>query len=176
MDRVVTGAVPVVDNEPRAGIVGRSVWSGSVVHYTGEFWIALPAAEFWQVIEDFEQYQEWWPWLDGFSSDQPGLVAGNVLQATVVPPVPYRVRLSVRFESCERPSLAVATISGDLRGRASLSFDERRGGTRVRADWTLDAATTTMRIAAKVARPLMRWGHDRVVEMAVAGIQRRVQP
>lgn len=166
----------MVDNEPTIGIVGRSVWSGSVVHYTGEFWIALPADEFWQVIEDFEQFQEWWPWLEGLISDRPGIVAGNVLRATIVPPVPYSVRLRVRFEACERPSLAVATISGDLRGRASLSFDEQSGGTRVRAAWTLDAASTAMRVAAKVARPLMRWGHDRVVEMAVAGIKRRVQP
>src|SRR5690348_3702044 len=140
MDRFVTGARPMVEDDPTAGIVGRSVWSGSVVQYTGEFWVAVPAAEFWQVIETFDQYQEWWPWLEGLSSHRPGLVAGNVLRATVVPPVPCRVRLQVRFESCERPSLALATISGDLRGRASLRFDERAGGTQVRAAWTLDAA------------------------------------
>ena len=166
----------MVHNAPTAGIVGRSVWSGSVVHYIGEFWVAVPAAELWQMIETIERYQEWWPWLEGLSSQRPGLVAGNVLRATVVPPVPYRVRLQVRFESCERPSLAVATVSGDLRGPASLSFVEQAGGTRVRAEWTLDAASTTMRVAAKVARPLMRWAHDRVVEMAVTGITRRVPP
>jgi hypothetical protein len=29
-----------------------------------------------------------------------------------------------------------------------------------------------MRVAARVARPLVLWGHDRIVEMAVADIAR----
>jgi len=33
--------------------------------------------------------------------------------------------------------------------------------------------STPLRVAGLVAYPLMRWGHDRVVEMAVVGIRRR---
>jgi hypothetical protein len=33
--------------------------------------------------------------------------------------------------------------------------------------------STPLRIAAIVAYPLMRWGHDRVVEMAVAGFRQQ---
>jgi hypothetical protein len=72
--------------------------------------------------------------------------------------------------------LTEAHIDGDLRGHASLSFDELRGGTRVRAAWTLEAASAPMRVASRVARPLARWGHDRVVEMAVTGIRWSGQP
>jgi hypothetical protein len=31
-----------------------------------------------------------------------------------------------------------------------------------------------MRIAARVAPPVMRWGHDRVVEATVAGLRRHL--
>jgi hypothetical protein len=149
------------------------VWSGAVVRYTGEFWFPVQIDAFWQLIEGFDHYQEWWPWLHELTTDRAGLVEGNVLAATVVPPIPYRIRLQVHFQRCERPSLTEATIAGDLSGQATLSFDEVRGGTRVRAAWTLQAASAPMRVAARVARPLVRWGHDRVVEMAVADIGRR---
>jgi carbon monoxide dehydrogenase subunit G len=149
------------------------VWSGAAVHYAGEFWFAVPLDAFWQLIENFDQYQEWWPWLHELTTDRAGLVEGTVLTATVMPPIPYRIRLQVQFQTCERPSLTEATIAGDLRGHATLSFDQLRGGTRVRASWTLQAASAPMRVAARVARPLVRWGHDRVVEMAVTDIGRR---
>lgn len=158
---------------PPATVVGRAVWSGSVIHYTGEFWFPVQIEEFWRLIEGFDQYQQWWPWLQEFATERAGLVDGNVLSATVVPPIPYRLRLQVHFQSCQRLSSTEATISGDLRGHASLSFDELRGGTRVRAAWALAAASAPMRAAARMARPLARWGHDRVVEMAVADLSRR---
>jgi len=145
--------------------VAQALWSGAVVHYSGEFWFPVQLDDVWQLIEDFDQYQEWWPWLQAFTTDRAGLVAGNVLKATVVPPVPYRLRLQVRLHSCQRLTLTEATIAGDLRGRASLSFDELRGGTRVRATWTLEAASAPTRVAARLARAVVRRGHDWVVEI-----------
>lgn len=147
-----------------------SVWSGATVHYTGAFWFPFPVDDFWQLIEDFDQYQERSPWLETFTADQDGLVAGNVLRATILPPVPLRLRIQVRFHSCQRLSFTDASITGDMRGHASLSFDEKRGGTRVRADWTLEPVSNAVRVATRLARPLVGWGHDRVVAMAVSGI------
>jgi hypothetical protein len=79
-------------------------------------------------------------------------VTGDVLHGTVIPPVPYRLRLDVRLQQCDRPRLIEAAIDGDVRGQAAL------------------------RVAARVAYPLMRWGHDRVVDMAVAGFRQRAIP
>ena len=160
-------------NASAIAISGRSVWSGAAIRYTGEFWFPVQVDDFWQLIESFDRYQDWWPWLHAFEADTAGLVAGNVLRGTVVPPVPYRLHLHVRLLACQRPSSAEATVAGDLRGHASLSFDELRGGTRVRAEWTLEMASAPMRLAARVARPLARWGHDRVVEMTMLGFCRR---
>jgi hypothetical protein len=153
---------------------GRSVWSAGGIRYAGEFWFPVPVEDFWRTIEDFDSYQVWWTWLRDFRTDTAGLVDGNVLHGTVVPPLPYRFRLEVRLHSCERLSVTKATLAGDLTGAATMHFEEVQGGTRVRVEWTLLRASTPMRVAARVARPLVLWGHDRVVEMAVAGIAGRL--
>jgi len=155
-----------------ATVAGRSTWSDGRIRYAGEFWFPAALEDFWRAIEDFDRYQVRWPWLREFRTDASGLVDGNVLRGTIVPPIPYRLHLQVRLHSCERLSVTKADLGGDLGGDATMYFDELEGGTRVRVQWTLLMATAPMRMAALVARPLLLWGHDRIVEMAVAGITR----
>lgn len=66
-----------------------------------------------------------------------------------------------------------ATIDGDLRGSAVIRLEPVNNGTRVAVAWSLYMMSTPLRVAGLVAYPLMRWGHDRVVEMAVVSIRRR---
>jgi hypothetical protein len=42
--------------------------------------------------------------------------------------------------------------------------------------WSLRMHSAPLRVAARVAYPLMRWGHDGVVDMAVAGFRQRALP
>ena len=98
---------------------------------------------------------------------------GNVLHGTVVPPVPCRLRLNVRLQRCDRPRLVEAAIDGDLSGRAVLRLVDAGDGTRVTVAWSLEMRSAPLRVAARVGYPLMRWGHDRVVDMAVSGFRRR---
>ncbi len=130
----------------------------------------------WATIERFDQFQSWWNWLADFRADQGGLVDGNVLHGTVVQPVPYRLQLDVRLRRCDRPRLVEAAIGGDLRGRAALRLEAAGDGTRVEVAWSLEMRSAPLRVAARMAYPLMRWGHDRVVGMAVAGFRRRALP
>jgi hypothetical protein len=132
--------------------------------------------DLWRTMEQFDQFEVWWSWLRQLEADHDGLVAGNVLHGVVMPPVPYRLRVDVRLASCERPRLVEAIVSGDLLGRARLRLNECNGGTEVSASWSLEMGTRTLRLAADVAHPLMRWGHDRVVDMAVEGFRKRALP
>jgi hypothetical protein len=142
------------------------------VDYRGAFWFPVGPNELWETIERFDRFESWWAWLRDFGADTGGLVAGNVLHCTVVPPVPYRLRLDIRLERCLRPHVVEATIDGDLRGSAVIRLEPFDAGTRVAVAWSLNIVSTPLRVAALVAYPLMRWGHDRVVEMAVAGFRR----
>ncbi|MDA8182818.1 MAG: hypothetical protein M0035_00035, partial [Actinomycetota bacterium] len=40
--------------------------------------------------------------------------------------------------------------------------------------WSIEMMQAPMRLADRVAHPLLCWGHDRVVDMTVAGFRRHV--
>ncbi len=143
------------------------------VEYRAAFWFPVAADQLWVMAGRFDQFESWWGWLRDFQAGEGGLVTGNVLRGTVVPPVPYRLCLDVRLRRCDRPRLVEATVDGDLSGHATLRLEDANDGTRVAVAWSLEMRSAPLRVAARVAYPLMRWGHDRVVDMAVAGFQRR---
>lgn len=143
------------------------------VEYRGVFWFPVTPDRLWVMAGRFDQFESWWGWLRDLQACEGGLVTGNVLQGTVVPPVPYRLRLEVRLRRCCRPWLVEAAVDGDLSGPATLRLEDASDGTRVTVAWSLEMRSAPLRVAARVAYPLMRWGHDRVVDMAVAGFQRR---
>ena len=66
-------------------------------------------------------------------------------------------------------------ISGDLVGDAHLRFRAEDGGTRVEASWTVEMCQPAMRLASRIGRPVLQWGHDRVVELTVAEFRRRIR-
>ena len=146
------------------------------VDFHGEFWFPVTPEQLWVMIEQFDLFASWWGWLREFRADGAGLVAGNKLHGTVVPPVPYRLRLDVRLQRCDRPRMVQAAVGGDLSGRAVLRLEDASGGTRVAVAWSLEMRSVPLRLAARAAYPAVRWGHDRVVDMAVSGFRRRALP
>jgi hypothetical protein len=103
------------------------------------------------------------------------LVAGSVLYGVVTPPLPYRMRIRVELTQCERPVAIDATISGDLQGEAQLTMRAGDEGSLVEVAWTVEMMQRPMRLASRFGLPLLQWGHDRVVEMTVAGFRRRLE-
>jgi hypothetical protein len=83
------------------------------------------------------------------------------------------VRLVV--ERCVRPSLITGAVHGDLEGIAELRLHPDAGGTRAGAAWTFEMKQPAMRLAALVAYPVLRWGHDRIVETTVADFHRHLE-
>ena len=146
-----------------------------VIDYHGEFVFALSCAELWRSIEHVERFPRWWPWLSDFSWQGTGLRKGTVLRGVVDPPVPYTMRVDVVFGPCRRPRSIDAAIHGDLEGEAHLRLHPQEGGSRAEVHWEVEMMQRPMRIADAVAHPLLRWGHDRVVEMTVAGFRRHAE-
>ena len=145
------------------------------VRFAGTYWFPMAPGELWDTLERFDRYPGWWAWLRDFDvvpTDR-GLVDGAEMHGTVVPPVPYRLSLQVTLDRCRRPARIEATIGGDLRGHAVLELEADGEGTTVSVTWTLHMVAAPLRLAARVAYPLVRWGHDQVVAMAVAGFRRR---
>lgn len=146
-----------------------------IITYRHGYGFGLPPDRLWQQLEQVDQFERWWPWLTDFEIDAGGLSTGSVLRGVVNPPLPYRMRLRIEVVECERPHAVTATIGGDLVGDSQLRFRPDGEGTWVDAAWTVEMRQPAMRLASRVGRPLLQWGHDRVVEMTVAGFRRRIE-
>jgi uncharacterized protein YndB with AHSA1/START domain len=146
-----------------------------IIAYRREYEFGLAPRELWRRIEQVEQYERWWPWLEEFRLDGNRLETGAVLNGVVIPPLPYRMRIRVELTRCEPPEAIDATISGDLVGRATLRVRPGGPGSLVEVAWTVEMMQRPMRLASRFGRPLLQWGHDRVVESTVAGFRRRLE-
>jgi carbon monoxide dehydrogenase subunit G len=147
-------------------------WSPFTFSLSRQFHFAAPPEEVWAVLERFDSYPGWCNWLREFAAEGPGLADGTVLRGVVTPPLPYRMRLQVHIVTARRPSLVLADVAGDLRGTARLVLAADGDGSVATLRWRVDLVQRPMRAAALVARPLLAWGHDRVVDATVAGFRR----
>jgi len=146
----------------------------TVMEYQGHFHLAQPPAAVWAAISDVDRFETWWGWLSEVTIEGQGLRRGTVLRGVVAPPVPYRMRIAVTLERCRRPHLITAMVSGDLVGPASLRLRREGSGSVADVAWSVEMTQWPMRMACRVAFPMLRWGHDRVVEWAVAGFVREM--
>ena len=148
--------------------------SSYVFEYDGTFTFSVPAAQLWATMARVDRFPSWWSWLREFSVEGHGLEPGTVLHGIVVPPLPYRMRLDVVVEECVPERCITALVHGDLEGAARLTFEGDDAKTRAHATWTVEMRQRSMRLAAKIAPPVLRWGHDRVVDATVDAFRRRL--
>jgi uncharacterized protein YndB with AHSA1/START domain len=145
-----------------------------VITYRREYEFPVSPAELWDAIEEVDQFETWWPWLEEFRLEGDALEAGAVLHGVVAPPLPYRMRIQVELTEYERPHRMKALIHGDLEGNASLLVRPNGAGSIVEVAWEVEMMQRPMRMASRMAHPVLQWGHDRVVELTVAGFRRRL--
>jgi carbon monoxide dehydrogenase subunit G len=143
-----------------------------VIDYEGTFHLDLPPDQVWGIISNTDRFEGWWGWLREFEVEGRDLATGSVLRGVVVPPLPYRMRLEVVLVESVRPRRIDAVVSGDLRGTATLTFTPDGDGTEATVSWTIEMMQRTMRVAARLAHPLLRWGHDLVVQATVDNFRR----
>ena len=112
-----------------------------------------------------DRYRDWWPWLLGF--DATTLAEGERWACTLRPPVPYVVRFTVELVEvvpCER---VVATLSGDLRGSATLTLAERAGGCELALSSDLEAMRGPVASLSRWLPDVTRWCHDHVLDVGI---------
>ena len=127
------------------------------------FQFSCSRSELWETIVHTDQYRLWWPWLRKLDAPD-GFVEGSEWLCVVQPPLPYRLQFTIALDEVESPTRARATISGDIRGTAELLVTETEGGCEARMVSDLGPASPVLRAFAQVARPLVAWGHDWVLD------------
>ncbi len=143
----------------------------SPFEFEGRWRFSVAPEELWQAFCQTERFPQWWPWLRTLESA--GLVEGGVSHCVVRAPVPYALSFTVAILELAPPRAVVAAVSGDLEGPARLDVVAQPGGSEARLSWVLDVRSPLLRAAALVARPLMNWGHNWVVDTGVRQFRSR---
>ena len=125
----------------------------------------------WVALTDVDAYRTWWPWLTRLEGGT--FEAGEEWACTVQPPLPYTLRFALRLDAVEPPNRAEATITGDISGSARLTVEPDGDGSELRLESSLSPANAFLRGIARVASPVVRFGHDWVIDTGVRQFRRR---
>ena len=126
-----------------------------------EFDAAPPAL--WAALGSVDDYPRWWPWLRRFEAH--ALAPGEEWRCTVKPPLPYVVRFAIRFDEVEVERRIDAKVQGDIEGPAQLLIEPSAAGSAVTLTSSLRPTNTVLKAAALLGRPLVRYGHDWVLDI-----------
>lgn len=141
-----------------------------VIEYSATHDFSLTPEELWSAIEHVDSFGGWWGWLQEFRLEGDGLREGSVLHGVVAPPLPYRMRIRVDIVRSVPHVLLDAEVHGDLEGTAHFQIQRSQRGSTVSIEWRVEMMQRPMRLADRFAHPLLKWGHDRVVEMTLRSL------
>lgn len=125
----------------------------------------------WEVLSKPDRFREWWPWLRTVESE--GFVPGTRSRCVVQAPLLYRLRFDVDIVHVVPRRRVDARVSGDLEGSARLELADHPEGCEARVWWEVVLRNRRLGAASRVARPVMEWGHDWVIDTGVRQFRRR---
>ena len=123
---------------------------------------AVPPRVVWATLAATNQYRAWWPWLREF--DASDLAVGQHWRCEVRPPLPYSLRFVIELVEVDEPYVVAAVVDGDITGTARIEIGARRGGSDVHFTSRLAPARGSVGLIARCARPVVRRGHDWVLD------------
>jgi uncharacterized protein YndB with AHSA1/START domain len=128
--------------------------------------LAMGADALWAALEDTASFPRWWAWLR--DADLPSLTEGADATFAVAAPLGYAMRLGLRLVEVVPGERIVATVDGDLVGRAELQIlPDGPDTTTVVLRWDLALQRRLMRVLGWVARRVLESGHEWVVDAGV---------
>ena len=122
----------------------------------------LTVEQLWQRINQVDRFPVLWPWLHGF--DGRALDAGETWRCRVRPPLPYTVVFTIAIDEVVPERSVAATIAGDIDGWAQLAVAPAAGGSTLHLTAALSPRKQSMQALSFVARPLVRYAHDWVLD------------
>lgn len=130
-----------------------------------------PPEQVWEAVTHPERYTTWWPWLRRL--DAAGLAEGEVWVCHVQPPLPYALRFTITIGEVVAGRSVQASVGGDITGTACVDLTPLDDATEVHVVSDLAPSAGVLRAFARVARPLVTWGHDWVLDQGVRQFRAR---
>ena len=127
--------------------------------------------ELWAAMAQVDRFRDWWPWLRRF--DATSLSTGDVWTATVQPPLPYRLTFDLFITEAEAPSFVAVDVTGDIEGSARLEVHGSAVGSELHFTSELTPTNSVLRAVAQVATPIVRYGHEWVLDTGLRQFRAR---
>ncbi|HVF13289.1 MAG TPA: hypothetical protein VM942_01750 [Acidimicrobiales bacterium] len=115
----------------------------------------------WAALTSVDRYRHWWPWLRRF--DGGSFSEGARWRCAVRSPLLYPVRFDVVLDEVIAGRSASASVFGDIAGQARLDVSLVEGGSQLRLVSTLASDRRLLRLIFRLAPPVARFGHDRLL-------------
>jgi uncharacterized protein YndB with AHSA1/START domain len=132
------------------------------VHSARRYRFDAGPEELWAAFTKVEDYRHWWPWLRRF--DAGAFAEGERWTCVVQPPLPYSLRFDLVLDEVVEGERVAATVTGDITGSARLELTADGTGSELALESKLAPANAMLRAIAVVARPVVRFGHDWVLD------------
>lgn len=128
--------------------------------------VPLPPGELWCDVIDVARYETWWPWIRVNGASE--LREGSHVSVAIPSPLGYRVRITLAPTEVAPERRLEAAVTGDLRGTGTLSMrDDGAAQTRLELAWEVEVVRPLLRALGWLARPILEWGHRRVMARAI---------
>lgn len=127
-------------------------------------------------MTDVTRFEEWWQWLRDLKLIDGGIVTGGGMTFGVVSPLPYSLKIVVRFTEVAKGRSIDGDVSGDLLGHAHLELHPATdGGTDLDLSWDLEPTQRPLRALVRIARPFIVWTKDWVIDIALRNFRDKVE-
>lgn len=136
--------------------------------FGGTWTVPFPVSRVQEVLVDLEHYPEWWPQV--LAVAKVGEDDARVLCRSALP---YTLDLLLHAERRE-PTVLETSLAGDLAGWVRWQLTAVEGGTRMDFAQEVRVTGRLLGAASYVAKPVLRWNHDRMMAGCLEGLQRRL--
>lgn len=134
--------------------------------------IAAPIEQVWDAIVRSEDWIQWWKAVDSVEELELGEAdgMGNVRRFVWKTPLRYTLTFKTRVTRIQAPVLLEATATGDAEGHGLWELSTTERGTEVVYTWTVRTTQRWMNTLAAIARPLLEWNHNIIMEQGGRGL------
>jgi uncharacterized protein YndB with AHSA1/START domain len=134
--------------------------------------IAAPIEQVWDAIVHSEDWSQWWKAVESVVELEPGEAdgLGNVRRFVWKTPLGYALTFETRVICIQAPTLLEATAIGDAEGHGLWELATLDCGTEVHYTWTVRTTQRWMNVLAAIARPLLEWNHNVIMQQGGQGL------